>query len=179
MINNAGLTCHLAAQVRRIILTGLPPAWANPSKALSLVHTGVIDKINVSPAGNAHIYFYDHNACKAFFDNHPNGIGIGSHNVYVERGKEVDVVSSQLALNRSLGATRVLRAVGVDMDTTMIQLHQIASGQNRKVEKIVDSYSPGEVRLLPLPSSLSLSPPEISVSIDKLPPGKDRAVPVL
>lgn len=165
--------------MRRIILTGLPPAWANPSKALSLVHTGVIDKINVSPAGNAHIYFYDHNACKAFFDNHPNGIGIGSHNVYVERGKEVDVVSSQLALNRSLGATRVLRAVGVDMDTTMIQLHQIASGQNRKVEKIVDSYSPGEVRLLPLPSSLSLSPPEISVSIDKLPPGKDRAVPVL
>lgn len=138
--------------MRRIILTGLPPAWANPSKVLSLVHTGAIDKINISPSGNAHIYFCDHKACEAFYDKYPNGIGIGSHSVYVERGTEVDVVSSQLAINRSAGATRVIQAAGVEMDATMAQLYQIASGQNRKVEKIVDSYIPGQVRPVSLSS---------------------------
>ena len=111
----------------------------------SLIHGGAIEKVNISPSGNAHIYFCDHDACRAFYEKYPNGIGLGPHIVYVEIGQEVDVVSSQLAMNRSMGATRVVRAVGVDMSITMAQLHQIATGSNRKFEKIVDNYVPDEV----------------------------------
>lgn len=135
----------LASQVRRIVLNGLPSTWATPTKALSLIHDGAIEKISIAPSGNAHILFCDHEACKAFYDKYPNGIGLGPNNVYVEIGQEVDVISSQLAVNRSVGATRVVRAVGVDLGITMAQLYQIAAGNNRKIEKIVDSYAPDEV----------------------------------
>lgn len=134
-----------ASQVRRIVLTGLPSSWATPTKVLSLIHGGAIEKINIAPSGNAHVYFCDHEACKAFYERYPNGIGLGQSNVYVEMGQEVDVVSSQLAVSRSMGATRVVRAVGVDLNVTMDQLHKIATGSNRKIEKIVDNYVPGEV----------------------------------
>lgn len=113
---------------------------------LSLIHGGAIEKVNVSPSGNAHIYFCDHEACKDFYGKYPNGIGLGPNKVYVDIGQEVDVVSSQLVVNRSVGATRVVRAVGVDLDITMAQLLQLATSNNRKVEKIVDNYAPDEVR---------------------------------
>ena len=136
----------LASQVRRIILTGLPSTWATPTKVLSLIHGGAIEKVSITPSGNAHVLFCEHEDCKAFYDKYPNGIGIGPHNVFVEMGQEVDVVSSQLTLNRSVGSTRVVRAVGVDLGITMVELNQLASGSNRKVEKILDNYSPDEVR---------------------------------
>lgn len=134
-----------ASQVRRIILTGLPSSWATPTKVLSLIHGGAIEKVNIDSSGNAYVYFCDHEACKAFYEKYPNGIGLGQSNVFVDIGQEVDVVSSQLALSRSIGATRVVRAVGVDLKVTMDRLHQIATGNNRKIEKITDNYVPGEV----------------------------------
>lgn len=60
-------------------------------------------------------------------------------------GKEVDIVSSQLSVHLSNGATRVVRAVGVDLHISMDDLFKVASAGNRKVEKILDSYGPGEV----------------------------------
>lgn len=146
----------LASQVRRIVLNGLPSTWATPTKALSLIHDGAIEKISIAPSGNAHIIFCDHEACKAFYDKYPNGIGLGPNNVYVEIVQEVDVISSQLAVNRSVGATRVVRAVGVDLGITMAQFYQIAAGNNRKIEKIVDSYAPDEVSR-PFPPCSGLS----------------------
>lgn len=134
--------------MRRIILTGLPSTWATPTKVLSLIHGGAIERVSVAPSGNAHVLFCEHEDCKAFYDKYPNGIGIGPHNVFVEMGQEVDVVSSQLTLNRSVGSTRVVRAVGVDLGITMVELNQLASGNNRKVEKILDNYSPDEVSLI-------------------------------
>ncbi|RHZ60343.1 uncharacterized protein CDV56_101864 [Aspergillus thermomutatus] len=139
-----------AAQVRRVIIEGLPSAWSSPAKVLSLIHGGMVESIHITPAGNqAHVLFCDHEACKAFYDKYPNGIDLDKEKrktVFVEMGNEVDVISSQLSFNLSIGSTRVVRAVGVSMNINMGELLKLASANNRKVEKIVDSCVPGEPR---------------------------------
>ncbi|GAB1195252.1 hypothetical protein APSETT444_004508 [Aspergillus pseudonomiae] len=138
-----------AARVRRVIIRGLPSTWKTPAKVLCLIHGGTIESISVTPSGTAQVLFCEHEACKAFYDKYPNGIDLDKEKkitVFVEMGKEVDVVSSQLSFSLSTGATRVVRAVGVDLDVTMRQLSELATGNHRKVEKILDSYVPGEAR---------------------------------
>lgn len=115
---------------------------------LSLVHGGVVESINITPSGSAHILFCDHEACKAFFAKYPNGIDLdkeGKLTAFVEMGTEVDVISSQLSFSLSVGATRAVRAVGVSMEFSMTKLMQVASVNNRKVEKVVDTCVPGGV----------------------------------
>ncbi|PYH84885.1 hypothetical protein BO82DRAFT_351683 [Aspergillus uvarum CBS 121591] len=138
-----------AARIRRIIIKGLPTAWCSPAKVLSLVHGGAIDSINVTSSGTARILFCEADACKAFYDKYPNGINLDREKklgVFVEMGQEVDVVSSSLSFNLSVGATRVVRAVGAQMDVNMEQLINLASSKNGKLEKIIDTYIPGEAR---------------------------------
>ncbi|KAJ0417030.1 cryptococcal mannosyltransferase 1-domain-containing protein [Aspergillus carlsbadensis] len=133
------------AQVRRVIIKGLPASWSTPDKVLSLIHGGVIESVSIAPSGNAHVLFCDPAACKAFYDKYPNGVDLDKERkltVFVDLGEEVDVISSQLSFNLSLGSTRIVRAVGVDMETTMNELVKIATSNHRKVEKIVDSYVP-------------------------------------
>lgn len=138
-----------AAQVRRIIIRDLPPTWKTPSKVLSLIYGGAIESVSITPSGNsAHVLFCDAETCKTFYDKYPNGIVVskdGRQVVFIEMGKEVDIVSSQLSVHLSNGATRVVRAVGVDLHISMDDLFKVASAGNRKVEKILDSYGPGEV----------------------------------
>ncbi|PLB50443.1 hypothetical protein P170DRAFT_144217 [Aspergillus steynii IBT 23096] len=137
-----------AARVRTIILKELPSTWATPAKVLSLIHGGLVESIFVSPMGTAHVRFCDADACQAFYDKYPNGIDLDKSRkatAFVEMGKDVNVVSSQLSFNLSVGATRVVRAVGVDLDVTMTKMIDLATAHNRKIEKIVDSYVPGEV----------------------------------
>ncbi|KAF7155066.1 hypothetical protein CNMCM5623_005274 [Aspergillus felis] len=139
-----------AAQVRRVIIKGLPSAWSSPTKVLSLIHGGMVENIHINPTGNqAHILFCDHEACKSFYDKYPNGIDIDKEKrktVFVEMGKEVDAISSQLSFNLSIGSTRVVRAVGVSVNINMGELLKLAGANNRKVEKIMDSCVPGEPR---------------------------------
>ncbi|KAK6837079.1 hypothetical protein RU639_000990 [Aspergillus parasiticus] len=138
-----------AARVRRVIIRGLPSTWKTPAMVLSLIHGGTIESISVGPSGTAQVLFCDPEACKAFYDKYPNGIDLDKERkvtVFVEMGKEVDVVSSQLSFSLSTGATRAVRAVGVDLDVTMRQLSDLAAGNHRKVEKILDNYVPGEAR---------------------------------
>ncbi|KAE8166360.1 hypothetical protein BDV40DRAFT_296493 [Aspergillus tamarii] len=138
-----------AARVRRVLIRGLPSAWKTPARVLSLIHGGTIESISVTPSGTAQILFCDPEACKAFYDKYPNGIDLDKERkvtVFVEVGGEVDVVSSQLSFSLSTGATRAVRAVGVDLNITMRQLSDLAAGNHRKVEKILDSYVPGEAR---------------------------------
>jgi hypothetical protein len=115
----------------------------------------MVESIHISPAGNqAHVLFCDHEASKAFYDKYPNGIDIDKEKrktVFVEMGKEVDVISSQLSFNLSIGSTRVVRAVGVSMNINMGELLKLAGANNRKVEKIVDCCVPGEVSWQPSP----------------------------
>ncbi|KAE8376090.1 cryptococcal mannosyltransferase 1-domain-containing protein [Aspergillus bertholletiae] len=138
-----------AARVRRVIIRGLPSTWKTPSRVLSLIHGGTIESIYMTPTSTAQVLFCEHEACKAFYDKYPNGIDLDKERkvtVFVEMGREVDVVSSQLSFSLSTGATRVVRAVGVDLDVTMGQLSGLATSNHRKVEKILDSYVPGEAR---------------------------------
>lgn len=142
------LVVSLAAQVRRCIIKGLPPAWATPDKALSLVHGGMIESVSVTPTGNAHVLFCDAAACKAFFEHYPNGIDLDKERkltVFVDLGIDVDVVSSQLSQNLAVGASRVVRAIGVGMDVALTEIVELATASNRKVEKIIDGYVPGAV----------------------------------
>ncbi|RAL12138.1 uncharacterized protein BO97DRAFT_443170 [Aspergillus homomorphus CBS 101889] len=138
-----------AARTRRIIIKGLPAAWCSPAKVLSLMHGGVIDSINITPTGTAHILFCEADACKAFYDKYPNGIGLNRDRkitVFVELGQEVDVISSSLEFNLSVGATRAVRVVGAHMNVSMQQLVKLATSKNGKLEKIIDTYVPGEAR---------------------------------
>ncbi|OJJ04529.1 hypothetical protein ASPVEDRAFT_54672 [Aspergillus versicolor CBS 583.65] len=122
---------------------------AQPEKEedlLSLVHGGMVESVSITPTGNAHVLFCDPVSCKAFYDKYPNGIDLDKERkftVFVDRGEDVDVISSQLSFNLSVGSTRVVRAVGVDMGATMKEIVEIATASHRKVEKIIDSYVPG------------------------------------
>ncbi|PYI29357.1 hypothetical protein BP00DRAFT_448432 [Aspergillus indologenus CBS 114.80] len=138
-----------AARIRRVIIKGLPTAWCSPAKVLSLVHGGAIDSINVTSSGTAHILFCEADACKAFYDKYPNGITLDREKklaVFVEMGQEVDVVSSSLSFSLSVGATRVVRAVGAQMDVSMEHLIKLATSKNGKLEKMIDTFIPGEAR---------------------------------
>lgn len=136
-----------AARVRRIILKGIPSTFNN-AKILRFIHGGAIESISVIH-GDTHVLFCEPEACQAFYDKYRNGIFLDKDRrnvVFVEKGQNVDIVGSQLSFNLSVGATRVVRAVGVDMNITMGQLLKLAILNNRKVEKILDHYIPGEAR---------------------------------
>lgn len=95
--------------------------------------------------------FCEPEACQAFYDKYPNGIVLDKEKrniIFVEKDKESNPISSQLSFSLSLGSTRVVRAVGVDMNVTMGQLLKLATTSNRKVEKILDDYVPGEVSFI-------------------------------
>ncbi|KAL4786768.1 cryptococcal mannosyltransferase 1-domain-containing protein [Aspergillus varians] len=127
----------------------LPSSWATPDKVLSLVHGGNIESVSITPSGNAHVLFCDPVVCKAFYDKYPNGIDLDKERkltVFVDLGEDVDVISSQLAFNLSVGSTRVVRAIGVERGATMTEIVKIATASNRKVEKIIDIYIPGYPR---------------------------------
>lgn len=114
------------------------------------MHGGMVESVSITPTGNAHVLFCDPVSCKAFYDKYPNGIDLDKERkftVFVDRGEDVDVISSQLSFNLSVGSTRVVRAVGVDMGATMKEIVEIATASHRKVEKIIDSYVPGCVSL--------------------------------
>ncbi|KAL2819894.1 hypothetical protein BDW59DRAFT_164807 [Aspergillus cavernicola] len=137
------------AKVRRVIIKDLPTSWRSPDKVLSLIHGGVIESVSVAPSGNAHVLFCDPADCKAFFNKYPNGIDLDKERkltVFVDMGEDVDVISSTLSFSLSVGSSRVVRAVGVDMEVTMNELVKVATANSRKVEKIIDSYVPGYPR---------------------------------
>ncbi|OXV09850.1 hypothetical protein Egran_02385 [Elaphomyces granulatus] len=140
-----------AAKVRRIILRALPPNYNTPTKALSLIHGSMIENVSISPSGDAHVLFCDATACKAYYDKYPNGIPLGRDGrnvVFVDLGREVDVMSSQLSNYLSAGASRVVRAVGLELNLSTEQLFDLASASHRKVEKIIDTYVPQESRVV-------------------------------
>jgi hypothetical protein len=117
-----------------------------------MIFGGAIDTLSVSPNGtSAHILFCDAAACKNYYDAHPNGLVIDRLGrrgvVFVELGKEVDVVSSQLRTSLGIGATRVVRAAGVDMALSMQTLFNLAGDKGLKLEKIMDDWAAGEVSL--------------------------------
>ena len=140
------------SEPRKVLLRGIP-AWLNtPNKILSLVHGGRVESVNIFPSGTAaQVMFCDPAACRRFFDLYPNGLEVtragNTGVIFVDMGKEPDVMSSRIreALEQ-YDATRVLRAVGADMNLSMTKLVSLAEGGGLlKVEKIIDTYSPSPV----------------------------------
>ncbi|KAF3483016.1 uncharacterized protein GIQ15_02340 [Arthroderma uncinatum] len=134
-----------ASAPRRIILTGIPVFLRGPARLLALIHGGRIESIVVHTANQyAEVRFCDAAACKAFYDKYPNGIDVdynGSRGtVFVDMGKEVDIVSSRLLECLDLGATRVVRAIGAPLDVSIAELVELVDGKKWQLEKINDSY---------------------------------------
>lgn len=137
------------SRVRKVILTGLP-ASTDLTLVQSLISGGAIDTYTLSPIGHtAYVTFASGDACDKFYEKHPNGIDFKhegkSYTSFVDRSKDVDVISGMLQGYLDCGATRCVRAVNVDEDWGMRALHRVAEGQkkSRKVEKIIDSFRNG------------------------------------
>lgn len=138
-----------AAEIRRIVLTNVPSFLLAPTKILSLMHGGAIETVSVNTSKQtADVLFCDAAACKDFYDKYPNGIDVDLNSrrgtVFVEMGKEVDVLSSRLRESLGIGATRVLRAIGVPLDCTLEDMIRMTD-KHFKLEKILDSYEAGLV----------------------------------
>ncbi|EFR00128.1 hypothetical protein MGYG_03134 [Nannizzia gypsea CBS 118893] len=133
------------AAPRRIILTNIPASLRSHSRVLALVHGGKIESVSVHPASqSAEIRFCAAADCKAFYDKYPNGIDFeynGSRGtVFVDIGKEVDIVSSRLAECLDIGATRVVRAIGAPLSVSIGELVELIDAKKWQLEKIIDSY---------------------------------------
>lgn len=60
--------------------------------------------------------------------------------VFVDKWKDVDVVSSRLQESLRLGATRVVRGVGVDLGLNMQSLATLAEERKFRLENIIDVF---------------------------------------
>ncbi len=134
------------ARPRKILLHNLPPD-SDLTLVQSLIYGGAIETFSLSPTKtSAYVTFVTADACDVFFNAHPNGIVFKnpktrrSHAVYVDRGHEVDVVSSVLQAYLDCEASRVVRATGAEEDWGMGALYKLAEAKNRKVETIIDTY---------------------------------------
>jgi hypothetical protein len=134
-----------AANVRKVILRGLPVA-TDLTLLQSLIYGGTIDTFALGVNGTASVTFTTSEACDAYYAKYPNGMtfkykGKG-YVVYVEKGKDVDVVSGMLRGHLECGASRCVRATGADEDWGMKALLKLAEGKTRvgKVEHIGDVW---------------------------------------
>ena len=134
------------ARIRKVILSNLPTD-SDLTLVQSLVYGGALESFNLMASKtSAYVIFVDADVCDAFFDAHPNGIVFKNpktrrnHVVYVDKGQDVDVVSSVLRAYLDCQASRVVRATGADEDWGMRALYKLAESKNRKVETIVDTY---------------------------------------
>lgn len=138
------------AAPRRIILTNIPVYLRSQSRILALIHGGKIESVSVHPASqSAEIRFCSATDCKTFYDKHPNGIDFDYNGscgtVFVDIGKEVDIVSSRLVECLDIGATRIVRAVGAPVNVSIAQLVEMIDTRKWHLEKIIDSYEASTV----------------------------------
>ena len=112
-----------------------------------LISGGSIDNfILAGPGTVAHVTFTSADACDAFCNKYANGLTFRhdgrSHTVFVDKGKDVDVISSKVQNYMDCGASRCVRAIGVDEDWGMRALYKLAEGKRRKgkVESVTDVY---------------------------------------
>ncbi len=123
-----------------------------PKSVASLIFNAAIDTFNVAPAttnsSRAEVTFTTGEGCLAYYNSTPNGlcVKLGSEiiTVMVDLHTEVSPVSSQLQELLGKGATRCVRAVGVDKEWNLLGLGRVAEGtkrQLRRLEHIVDEIN--------------------------------------
>lgn len=116
-----------------------------------------MDSINITPSGTAaHILFCDADACDRFYNRYPNGMNVRynglSASLFVDKGTEVDVVPSMLTGLMEIGASRVVRASGLNLNIGMKHMVNMLSNlKTLKLERIIDAYDGSDVSYSPLP----------------------------
>jgi hypothetical protein len=100
----------------------------------------------------AYVRFTSGDACDTYCAKYPNGLKFKykgrSYTIFVEKCKDVDVISGMLQGYIDCGASRCVRAIGADEDWGMGALKKLAEGKSRKrkVENITDVYRNGVSR---------------------------------
>ena len=150
-------------------LSGLPQNDTDLTLIQSLISGGAIDNFVLAGPGVAYVTFTSGSACDKFCDRYPNGLTFKqqgkSYVVFVDKGKDVDVISGVLQGYIDCGASRCVRAIGADDDWGMRALQKLAEGKTRKgkVESIIDSYrnevSASQAKKKLFASSMILSKP--------------------
>lgn len=140
---------HKEAEIRRVILIGLPSA-ADNSLVAGLVHGGPLESFRIVKSSegaafvSAIITFTTGAAAKRYNDKYPNGLPVKvsgkKYVITVNMGENVDVVSGVMRGYLESGATRVVRASGADEDWGMKALRKLAEGKGRKLEAIIDTF---------------------------------------
>ena len=93
---------------------------------------------------SASVRFVHAEHCKLYYDQTANGIvykkDINNRElvVFVELAKDVDIVGGMLQVWIEQGATRCVRAVGVEKDWTIYGLKKLAERKGRKLEGVTD-----------------------------------------
>jgi hypothetical protein len=130
------------------------PADADLTLIQSLIHGGAIDDmVLMGASGVAYVRFTSGDACDTYCAKYPNGLVFKyrgrSHTLFVDKCKDVDVISGMLQGYIDCGASRCVRAIGADEDWGMGALKKLAEGKSRKgkVENITDVYRNGVSRI--------------------------------
>ena len=112
----------------------------------SLIHGGAIEIYRLTKYTNnssAHVLFTTGNAADAYYDKYPNGVEFRVQGrkcvAFVDKGAQVDVMSGIMRGYIESGASRVVRAIGVDEDWSMLALRTLAEKKGRKLEAIQDT----------------------------------------
>ncbi|KAG8531569.1 uncharacterized protein KY384_003199 [Bacidia gigantensis] len=137
----------LVPQKRTIILTDLPE-YATSSFISSIVYGGNLEQIRLDRFGcKAWIRFLDPAACQKFYENSDNGLVYGKENngkekiVWVDLGKDVNVIGGNLREQIARGCTRSVKVVPVEEDFTKMALETFAARGRRSVEGLEEGRS--------------------------------------
>jgi hypothetical protein len=144
------------SRIRTVVLSNLPAA-TDASLIASLIHGGAIETLKVVRSAEgapvtARVTFATGDAADDYYATYPNGIDFRflgkKYTAFVDKGKDVDVISGVMRGYLESGASRVVRVLGADEDWGMQALKKTAEEKGRQVEAIVDT-SHGEVSLDP------------------------------
>lgn len=136
------------SRIRTVVLSNLP-ATADATLVASLIHGGTIETLNIAKPSEttpvtARVTFATGDSAEAYYAKYPNGIAFKfrgkKYTVFVDLGKEVDVISGLMRGYLESGASRVIRVMGAEEDWGIMALEKIASGKGRKVEAVMDTY---------------------------------------
>ncbi len=143
------------------MITDLPD-HTTPSFVASIVYGGPLEDINIlcSPSGrfSARVRFIYADDCENYYDETSNGLVYGKNKqnqdlvVFVQLGKDVDVVGGLLRSWIEQDITRCVRAVGIGKEWPIDSLKKDAETKNKKLEGITDTVNPIGV-------STSMTPP--------------------
>lgn len=114
------------------------------------MHGGAIESYKLTKpsefinTSTATILFTTGDAADTYYHKYPNGVQFRfqgrKHVAFVDKGTQVDVISGVMRGYLESGASRVVRATGVEEDWSMLALRSQAEKKGRKLEAILDSY---------------------------------------